>query len=71
MHDVAQPCLRVTIATVIVTIVTAAFNASITARNISGGFRGSGLVPFHPKTVLSNLNVKLRTPTFFSDYEGL
>ena len=48
----------------------AAFDASITARNISGGFRGSGLVPFHPETVLSNLDVKLRTPTPFSDHEG-
>jgi hypothetical protein len=48
----------------------AAFNAAITAQNIMGGFRGSGLVPFYPQTVLSNLDVKLRTPTPFSDYEG-
>jgi hypothetical protein len=48
----------------------AAFDAAITTSNIMGGFRGSGLVPFHPETVLSNLDVRLRTPTPLLDYEG-
>ena len=40
-----------------------AFFASITERNIQGGFAGSGLVPHDPERVLSKLDVKLRTPT--------
>jgi hypothetical protein len=40
-----------------------AFFASITERNIQGGFAGSGLVPYDPDKVLSKLDVKLRTPT--------
>jgi hypothetical protein len=40
-----------------------AFFASITERNIQGGFTGAGLVPFDPDRVLSKLDVKLRTPT--------
>jgi hypothetical protein len=48
----------------------AAFATSITSDNIRGGFRGSGLVPFNPETVISNLDIKLRTPTPFSDSEG-
>ena len=39
-----------------------AFFASITERNIQGGFAGAGLVPFDPERVLSKLDVKLRTP---------
>lgn len=35
----------------------------MTAKNIAGGFRGAGLVPYDPQTVLSRLDVKLRTPT--------
>ena len=38
-----------------------AFFASITERNIQGGFAGAGLVPFDPERVLSKLDVKLRT----------
>ena len=40
-----------------------AFFASITKRNIQGGFAGAGLVPYNPERVLSKLDVKLRTPT--------
>jgi hypothetical protein len=41
----------------------AAFNTSITLNNIRGSFRGTGLVPFNPETVISKLDVKLKTPT--------
>lgn len=41
----------------------AAFQLSITKKNIQGGFRGSGLVPYSPEAVLSKLDVKLKTPT--------
>jgi hypothetical protein len=40
----------------------AAFDASITKRNILGGFRGAGMVPFNPEAVISKLEVRLRTP---------
>ena len=40
-----------------------AFFASITERNIQGGFAGAGLVLYDPERVLSKLDVKLRTPT--------
>jgi len=38
-----------------------AFFASITEKNIQGGFVGAGLVLFDPERVLSKLDVKLRT----------
>ncbi len=41
----------------------AAFQAAMTEKNIKGGFRGAGLVPFDPESVLSRLDVKLRTPS--------
>ena len=41
----------------------AAFFASITKRNIQGGFAGAGLVPYDLERVLSKLDVKLHTPT--------
>ena len=41
----------------------AAFFASFSERNIQSGFRGSGLVPYNPDTVISKLDVKLHTPT--------
>jgi hypothetical protein len=41
----------------------AAFDKAITADNIRGAFRGAGLVPFNPETVLSKLDVRLRTPS--------
>jgi len=31
--------------------------------NIRGGFRGAGLLPFDPKSVISTLDLKLKTPT--------
>jgi hypothetical protein len=40
-----------------------AFNAVITKDNIQGGFRGAGLVLLNPEAVISQLNVRLRTPT--------
>jgi hypothetical protein len=40
-----------------------AFFTSLIESNIRGGFRGAGLVPFHPETVLSKLDIKLRTPS--------
>jgi hypothetical protein len=41
----------------------ATYYATITERNNKGGFRGAGIVPFNPKTVISKLDVRLRTPT--------
>jgi hypothetical protein len=41
----------------------AAFQATITEKNIKGVFRGAGLAPFNPENVISKLDVQLRTPT--------
>jgi hypothetical protein len=41
----------------------AAFKATFTESNIRGGFRGAGLAPLDPETVISKLDVQLRTPT--------
>ena len=35
----------------------------MTEKNIKGGFRGAGLVPFDPENVLSRLDVRSRTPS--------
>ncbi|KAL2126360.1 hypothetical protein VTI74DRAFT_1127 [Chaetomium olivicolor] len=40
-----------------------AFFASMTEKNIQGGFAGAGLVPYNPGRVLSKLDIQLRTPT--------
>jgi len=40
-----------------------AFFASITEKNIQGGFAGAGLVPYDPERVISKLDVRIRTPT--------
>jgi hypothetical protein len=40
-----------------------AFFASMTEKNIRGGFTGAGIMPYDPERVLSKLDVKLRTPT--------
>jgi hypothetical protein len=40
-----------------------AFKAAMTEKNIQGAFRGAGLIPFDPKSVLSRLDVRLRTPS--------
>jgi len=39
-----------------------AFFASITEKNIQGGFTGASLIPFDLERVLSKLDIKLRTP---------
>jgi hypothetical protein len=41
----------------------AAFQSTFTESNIRGGFRGAGLAPFDPESVISKLDVQLRTPT--------
>ncbi|ELQ32804.1 hypothetical protein OOU_Y34scaffold01032g2 [Pyricularia oryzae Y34] len=41
----------------------AAYKRSMTKENIAGGFRGAGLIPYNPETVISKLDVKLRTPS--------
>ena len=40
-----------------------AFRTTFTESNIRGGFRGSGLVPYDPDYVISQLEVRLRTPS--------
>ena len=40
-----------------------AFFASMTEKNIQGGFLGAGLIPYDPERVLSKLDIRLRTPT--------
>jgi len=40
-----------------------AFFASITEKNIQGGFAGAGLVPYDPERVIFKLDVRIRTPT--------
>jgi hypothetical protein len=40
-----------------------AFHSCFTESNIRGGFRGAGLVPYDPETVLSQLSIRFRTPT--------
>jgi hypothetical protein len=40
----------------------AAYQATMTESNIKGGFRGAGLVPLDPESIISKLDVKLRTP---------
>ena len=47
-----------------------AFFASMTEKNIQGGFAGAGLVPYDPERVLSKLDVKLRTPTPLNSRAG-
>lgn len=41
----------------------AAHKAAITPENIQGGFRGAGLVPFDPEKVISQLDIRPKTPT--------
>jgi hypothetical protein len=41
----------------------AAYNRLFTLANICLAFRGAGLIPLQLDTVLSKLNVQLRTPT--------
>ncbi|RKK17113.1 hypothetical protein BFJ66_g18036, partial [Fusarium oxysporum f. sp. cepae] len=48
-----------------------AFQESMTGKNIRGGFQGAGLVPLDPESVISKLDVKLRTPTPVEGVEEL
>lgn len=41
----------------------AAFPKAMTEKNVRGGFRGAGIVPRDPERVISQLDVRLRTPT--------
>jgi hypothetical protein len=41
----------------------AAFQATMTEKNIKSAFRGAGLVPLDLESVVSKLDVRLRTPT--------
>jgi hypothetical protein len=43
--------------------IRAAYDRSFTLANILSAFRGAGLIPLQPDTVLSKLDVQLRTPT--------
>ena len=47
-----------------------AFFASMTEKNIQGGFAGAGLIPYDPERVISKLDVKLRTPTPLNSRAG-
>jgi len=40
-----------------------AFFASITEKNIQGGFSGVSLVPYNPERVISKLDMRIRTLT--------
>jgi hypothetical protein len=40
-----------------------AFRTTFTESNIRGGFRGSGLVPYNPEYVISQLEVRVQTPS--------
>ena len=48
----------------------AAFQATMTERNIKGAFRGAGLVPLDPENVISKLDVQLQTPTPVEEVAG-
>ena len=41
----------------------AAYNTAMITSNIKRGFRGAGLVPFDPESVILKLNMQRRTPT--------
>jgi hypothetical protein len=41
----------------------AAFETVITKDNVCGGFRGTGIIPYDPEVVLSQLELRFRTPT--------
>jgi hypothetical protein len=49
----------------------AAHQAAMTESNIKGGFRGAGLVPLDPESVVSKLDVQLRTPTPIEEQASL
>ncbi|EDN92832.1 hypothetical protein SS1G_08697 [Sclerotinia sclerotiorum 1980 UF-70] len=41
----------------------AAYQQSITIQNIKAGFREAGLIPFDPQSILSKLDIRIRTST--------
>jgi hypothetical protein len=41
----------------------AAFQATMTEENIRAAFRGAGLIPIDPESIVSKLDIQLRTPT--------
>jgi hypothetical protein len=51
--------------------VFAAFQVAMTEKNIQGGIRGAGIMPYNPEVVLSKLDVKLETPTPLGLSHGL
>ena len=61
-HLMRQQCTHITKEDFIPAF-QAAFLESLTENNIKGGFRGAGLVPFDPDRVISDLDIKLKTPT--------
>jgi hypothetical protein len=46
----------------------ATFNITMTESNIRGGFQGARLLPFDPKSVISILDLKLKTLTPLNSY---
>ncbi|RYC77643.1 hypothetical protein BFJ63_vAg19483 [Fusarium oxysporum f. sp. narcissi] len=49
----------------------AAFQATMTEKNIMAAFRGAGIIPLDPESVISKLDVQLRTPTPAEEEAGL
>jgi hypothetical protein len=41
----------------------AAFQATMTGENIRAAFRGAGLIPINPESIVSKLDIQLQTPT--------
>jgi hypothetical protein len=48
----------------------AAYQATMTEENIKAAFKGAGLVPLDPESVVSKLDVQLRTPTPVEEEAG-
>jgi hypothetical protein len=48
----------------------AAFQATMTEKNIKAAFRGAGIIPLDPERVVSKLDVQLRTPTPVEEEAG-
>jgi hypothetical protein len=48
----------------------AAFQATMTEKNIKAAFKGAGLVPLDPESVVSKLDIQLRTPTPVVEEDG-
>ncbi|KAG7000206.1 hypothetical protein FocnCong_v013285 [Fusarium oxysporum f. sp. conglutinans] len=48
----------------------AAYQATMTEKNIKAAFKGAGLVPLDPESVVSKLDVQLRTPTPVEEEAG-